>query len=244
MGAWPLDRERAVAYMIKAARECKSHTSWSHPDAGYEAALTGFVGATLADQRFTEILQGFVTPLVAPGRQNALAQTLIKLTAPGVPDLYQGSELWDLSLVDPDNRRPIDYELRRRLLADLADASPELVLARADDGLPKLWVVRQALGLRRRCPAPFQAGEGYTPISAQGPRADHLVGFVRGDAVATLVPRWPLRLAGDWAGSAVVLPAGRWRNQLTGEVLAGGRQAVAEVFARFPVALLAREEVQ
>src|SRR4029077_5886502 len=115
----------------------------------------------LADPRFRSDLEAFVAPLVEPGRINSLAQTLIKLTAPGVPDLYQGTELWTLTLVDPDNRAPVDYTLRRRLLDELEDATPEDIWRRIDEGLPKLWTIRQALGLRRG--GPELAGAGGRP---------------------------------------------------------------------------------
>jgi (1->4)-alpha-D-glucan 1-alpha-D-glucosylmutase len=182
-----------------------------------------------------------VAPLVEPGRINSLAQMLLKIASPGVPDFYQGTEIWDLSLVDPDNRRPVDYELRRSLLGELKQGmTPEEILARMDEGLPKLWVIRQGLHLRRRRPEPF--GGNYEPLRASGPRAEHAVAFARGGEVAVVVPRLPLRLNGDWQGTTLELPPGRWRNELTGEEIDGGLRRVAEILARFPVALLARSE--
>ena len=121
VGAWPIETDRIVAYMEKASREAKTHTSWTHPNPVYEDALRAFIQGILNHPPFTTDLEGFVKPLVEPGRINSLAQTLLKLTAPGVPDFYQGTELWDLSLVDPDNRRPVDYQKRRRLLAKMKD---------------------------------------------------------------------------------------------------------------------------
>jgi (1->4)-alpha-D-glucan 1-alpha-D-glucosylmutase len=250
VGAWPITPERAAQFMEKAAREAKVHTSWTRIDAEYEEALRAFVGAVLDDAEFTADLAAFVAPLVAPGRINSLAQTLLKLTAPGVPDFYQGSELWDLSLVDPDNRRPVDYDLRRRLLAELkagliaAGITVEEILARADEGLPKLWLIHQGLHLRRRRPAAFGADGGYEPLSASGPRADHAVAFVRGGEVAAITPRWPLRLAGDWKETTLELPPGRWRDELTGAEVAGGTCRIADLLARFPVALLVRAAVE
>ena len=149
--------------MQKAAREAKTHTSWTDPRPAYEDALSGFIADALADPRFLADLEAFVAPLVEPGRINSLAQTLVKLTAPGVPDLYQGTELWTLTLVDPDNRAPVDYGLRRRLLDELEDAAPEDVWRRIDEGLPKLWTIRQALGFRRRRPELFGPGPRYRP---------------------------------------------------------------------------------
>ena len=162
-----------------------------------------------------------MAPLVEPGRVNALAQTLLKLTAPGVPDLYQGTELWDLSLVDPDNRRPVDYELRRRLLSELEGATPEQLWARVEEGLPKLWLIRQALTWRRRQPELFGPQGDYQPLLAKGGRAAHVVAFARGNAVVTVVPRLVLGLNGDWGDTTLELPAGAWRNELTGDEVDG-----------------------
>src|SRR4029079_15391161 len=136
---WLLGASLAWAEMERVSLESKRETAWTRQDAAYEAALRGFVEGALADPGFTADLGAFVAPLVGPGRVVSLAQTLLKLTAPGVPDFYQGTEVWDLSLVDPDNRRPVDYALRRRLLAALAgDPSPEDVMSRMDEGLPKM----------------------------------------------------------------------------------------------------------
>jgi (1->4)-alpha-D-glucan 1-alpha-D-glucosylmutase len=239
VGAWPVSAERLTAYMEKATREAKTHTSWTRNNAEYEEALRGFVAAILADPGFIADLEGFVADLIGPGRVSSLAQTLLKLTAPGVPDFYQGTEIWDLSLVDPDNRRPVDYGLRRRLLAELKRGmTPEEILARMDEGLPKLWLIHQGLQLRRRLPDVFNGD--YAPLRVSGPRADHAVAFLRGGGVAAVAPRLPLRLGGDWRETALELPPGSWRNELTGEEVAGGSRPVAGLLARFPVALLAR----
>jgi (1->4)-alpha-D-glucan 1-alpha-D-glucosylmutase len=243
VGAWPLDTARAVAYMEKAAREAKAFTAWTRIDAAWEEALRNFVEAVLADSDFTCDLDAFVAPLVGPGRISSLAQTLIRCTATGVPDTYQGSELWDLSLVDPDNRRPVDYELRRRLLADLeAGLASKEVLARMDEGLPKLWVLHRALGLRRRRPEVFAEGD-YLPLAARGERAAHAVAFARGGRAVTVAPRLVIGLGGglkgDWKDTVLDLPPGAWTNELTGETVDGGEVRLAALLDRFPVALLA-----
>ncbi len=251
VGAWPLSAERAMAYMEKAAREAKAFTSWTRVDAAWEEALRGFIANVLADEVFTADLAAFVAPLIEPGRISSLAQTVIRLTAPGVPDTYQGSELWDLSLVDPDNRRPVDYDLRRRLLAELkAGLSPEEILARMDEGLPKLWVLHRALELRRRLPGAFGGGEAgrYEPLSVRGERAGHAVAFARGavggDTVVTVAPRLVIglggKLQGDWSDTTVDLPPGIWHNELTGERIEAGEIRLHDLLSRFPVALLSR----
>jgi (1->4)-alpha-D-glucan 1-alpha-D-glucosylmutase len=242
VGAWPIAPERVVAYMEKAAREAKAHTSWTDPRRAYEDALRGFILDTLTDHEFLADLERFVAAMTEPGRITSVAQTLIKLTAPGVPDLYQGTELWTLTLVDPDNRAPVDYGLRRRLLDELEDTTPEEVWRRIDEGLPKLWVIRQALGLRRRRPELFGARGDYRPLEARGARARHAVVFVRGDAAITIAPRLVLGLGGDWGDTSLELPAGRWRNEMTGDIVNGGTARLAALLRRFPVALLAKDE--
>jgi (1->4)-alpha-D-glucan 1-alpha-D-glucosylmutase len=243
VGAWPLSIERAVATMEKAAREAKAFTSWTRVDEGWEAALRRFVEGALADAEFTADLEAFVAPLIEPGRISSLAQTLLRLTAPGVPDTYQGTELWDLSLVDPDNRRPVDYALRRRLLADLKTGlTPEEILARMDEGLPKLWVLHRALELRRRLPGVFKGD--YRPLAVRGERAAHALAFARGGEVVAVAPRLVMglggRLKGDWQETVLDLPPGAWRNELTGEAIEGGEVRLGTLLDRFPVALLAR----
>ncbi|MBI4660756.1 MAG: malto-oligosyltrehalose synthase [Verrucomicrobia bacterium] len=241
-GAWPLPADRAFAYMEKASREAKQHTSWTEPNPAYDAALKQFVMAAFDDPEFTSEVQRFVESLIEPGRINSLAQTLLKLTAPGVPDIYQGTELWDLSLVDPDNRRPVDFEIRRRLLEALANLSAEQVWQRRDEGLPKLWLIQKTLAVRRRRPEPFGAGSSYEALAANGTKAAHVVAFIRGSEVIATAPRLVVGLAGDWANTTVELPEGEWRNQLTGEPVGGGTCRLADLLRRFPVALLARKE--
>lgn len=240
VGAWPLELERAVAYMEKASREAKVHTSWTNPVAEYDAALRVFVEAVLTDEEFLADLEGFVAPLVAAGRVNSLAQTLVKLTSPGVPDTYQGTELWDLSLVDPDNRRPVDFGLRRALLGEMEAMTPQEVCDRAEEGLPKMLVTARCLQLRRQRPELFGTGGAYEPLASTGARADHVVAFIRGGAAVTVVPRLVLGLGRDpdWGDTAVTIAERPWRNVLTGEDLAGGRVELSKLLASLPVALL------
>jgi (1->4)-alpha-D-glucan 1-alpha-D-glucosylmutase len=240
-GAWPIDVDRATAYLLKAAREAKAQTSWTSPNEAYEAALKGFVAGVLEDREFVGDLIEFVEPLIGPGRINSLSQVLLKLTAPGVPDIYQGNELWDLSLVDPDNRRPVDFRVRRKLLDDLNQRpTPEEIIRRTEEGLPKLWVTRQALHLRKRHPEWFGVDGVYRPIEVIGPNADHLVSFTRGEGSLTIAVRLPIKLGGDWGSTTIDIPEGSWTNILTGETVEGGPANLAAILARFPVALLER----
>jgi (1->4)-alpha-D-glucan 1-alpha-D-glucosylmutase len=242
VGAWPIDPGRAGAFMLKAAKEAKVHTSWIDPNAGYDDALSAFVTAVLGDRGFTADLEAFLAghAVVERGRVNSLAQTALMLTCPGVPDLYQGTEVWDLSLVDPDNRRPVDYASRRALLDGLSGAGPEAALARAGEGGPKLWLIHRVLSHRRRHPGAYGPGSGYAPLPVTGPRSAHAVAFTRGGGLAVLVPRLVQIPGEDWAGTAVGLPPGRWVSVLTGEQADGGETAVAGLLRRFPVAILGR----
>ena len=237
-------RERLAGWQLKALREGKERSDWNAPDTTYEGAAAGFLAALLDPGRsgeFLSALSAFVTRVAAAGAANSLAQLTLKLTAPGVPDIYQGTELWDLSLVDPDNRRPVDYARRRRLLAELERAKPAEIMARIDEGLPKLWLVRQTLHLRRRRPELFGPDGAYRPLAERGERAGHVVAFTRGERVVTVVPRLLMRLEGSWLDTTLELPAGRWHNELTGES-AHGTVQIADLLATFPVALLSRDD--
>jgi (1->4)-alpha-D-glucan 1-alpha-D-glucosylmutase len=194
----------------------------------------------LGDAELCADIAGFVAELAPASGRTSLAQTLLKLTTPGVPDLYQGTELWDLSLVDPDNRRPVDYSLRRKLLESVSENTPpEKILARADDGLPKLWLVHRALCLRQDRPEWFGPKASYKPLKVD---EDAGLAFQRGKNVVVVVPRLTYRHAARWNVLRAHLPAGKWRNLLTGETIEGGATALYDLFTRFPVALFIREE--
>ena len=241
VGAWPIDGERLKNYMQKAMREAKVRTSWVTNNAEYETAVNEYIDALLADREFVADLEGFVNRILLAGRVNSLAQTLWKCTAPGVPDMYQGGELWDLSLVDPDNRRPVDYALRSKLLKELKTLNAAAVMKRIDEGLPKLLVVHRALELRAQHPEWFGAEAEYTPLRPKGSKAEHVVAFARGERVITVTPRHIRKLGSDWADTSLTLPQGSWRNRFTDEVVAGGEVALSQLLAAFPVALLVRE---
>ena len=241
VGAWPLSPERATAWALKAVREAKRHTSWIEQKADYEQAVTAFVEAIMADRQFLASLEAFVRPLIEPGRVNALSQVLVKLTSPGVPDIYQGNELWDLSLVDPDNRRPVDFDMRRKLLAEITTLTTEQIMARSEEGLPKLWVTRQALHLRRDRPQWFGREGYYEPVTASGYRADCLVAFSRAGSCLTVAPLRVTKSLADWRDTSIPLTAGEWTNILTGERWALPAVPVGQLLARFPVALLVRQ---
>ena len=243
IGAWPIAFDRLAAYMEKAVREAKEQTSWTQRNREFEDALKSFIDSLCKSTAFIKAVGNFVDRTVRAGRLNSLSQTLLKCTAPGIPDTYQGSELWDLHLVDPDNRGAVDYDTRISLLAELeAEIAAENILQRMDTGLPKLWVLFCALNLRKRNPQWFGSRANYTPLVIEGRKADYCIGYLRADAVAAIAPRWSLKLGESWSGTTVELPAVRWKNLLTGDVLSGGRVAVQAVLKRFPVALLIKEE--
>jgi len=240
IGAWPLPRERCWQYMLKACREAKIRTSWHEPNTGYEENIRGFVDGVYQTPEFIESLEAFIAPLILPGRINSLAQTLIKMVAPGVPDFYQGSELWDLSLVDPDNRRPVDFELRGQLLDRCRSLSADDVALDWDSGLPKIWMTTRLLALRRRRPADFLRQSAYQPLVAQGAHIGNLLAFRRGENLIAVVPRFSMTVNGDWGDTLLPLPRGVWVNTFTDARLQGG-VSPKDLFGTFPVALLTRE---
>jgi (1->4)-alpha-D-glucan 1-alpha-D-glucosylmutase len=260
-----------VEYMLKAVREAKTHSSWINFDTEYEDALTAFVTRVLDitwRNPFVVDFRAFHERVAELAMVNGLAQTTVKLTAPGIPDFYQGCELWDLSLVDPDNRRPVDFELRRRHLDRLkerfgGDGSdhPAELLDHWQDGMVKMFVAWKILELRHRHRELFLDGS-YVPLETTGPHADHLCSFVRqheGRLVLVCVPRLTARLvdqpdvlpvgANVWGDTGVLLPSGcapeTWSNILTDEVVEttpaseSRREAPAAGLLRsFPAAVL------
>jgi len=243
IGAWPISKERVTAYMEKAAREAKQNTSWTQQNKEFEDALRQFIEQIFDSPSFFTELEAFVAQILLPGRINGLAQTLIKCTAPGIPDTYQGSELWDLRLVDPDNRGPVDYGLRRSMLSELqAGMTVEEILKRMDSGMPKLWLIHKAMRLRRDKPDWFDSNSSYSSLTVEGPRKEHLVAYLRGESVAVIAPRWNARLNGNFASTIVRLPDGRWNHLLTGENFDGGTLRAQQLFRLFPVGLLVRDE--
>ena len=255
-GAWPIGGDRVGDFVAKAVKEAKVHTSWTSPDPDYDSAVRNFTAAVLTDPVFIAGLERFVAghELIQRGRFSSLAQVTLLLTCPGVPDIYQGSEVWDLSLVDPDNRRPVDFAARERLLAALAQAPPEEALRRAGEGGPKLWLIHRILRHRHRHPGLYGPGSGYQPLPVAGARADHVVAFTRrrqslhrAGALAVVVPRLLARLGGTdwghgaWGDTAVCLPDGRWTDVLTGEPVDGGSTEVETLLRRFPVAVLGNQ---
>ncbi|HEX6358929.1 alpha-amylase family glycosyl hydrolase [Actinophytocola sp.] len=231
VGAWPISPQRLRDYLDKAAKEAKVRTTWVDHDDEFEAAIHAWPERVI-DELGDEI-GAFVERIRPAGWANSLGQKIVQLAGPGVPDVYQGTELWDLSLVDPDNRRPVDYALRQELLARLENGwLPDV----DDTGAAKLHVVRQVLRLRRDRPDLFT---GYRPLTAQGPAADHVVAFSRQPELVVVASRFSLSRKG-WADTMLPLPAGpgNWRDLLTG---AEPRQArLGDLLSRYPVALLLR----
>jgi (1->4)-alpha-D-glucan 1-alpha-D-glucosylmutase len=232
-GVWPVDgvitselRERLHAYTEKAIREAAVRTTWNEPDAEFEAAVHGWLDAVLQGPVADE-MTALVSRLDLHARSDALGQKLIALTAPGVPDIYQGTELWEDSLVDPDNRRPVDYAQRDEALKALRH--------------PKIRVVNAALKLRKQREATFSEG-AYTPVLANGPAAEHLVAFRRGDDVLTAATRLTVRLSETgWGDTSLTLPGGAWTDTIGGRRFSGAVLA-AELFTDLPVALLVRAD--
>ena len=269
VGAWPVSPEeqrafpeRLRSYILKAIREAKRHTSWINPNERYEAATLRFVDDILDRRRpFLQAFLPFQARIAELGIYNSLAQLLIKITAPGVPDFYQGTELWDLSLVDPDNRHPVDYERRRQVLRDVTEASPQMLLDARADGRIKMFVMARALAQRGTLRQVYDGGS-YVPLSIEGEHHSHVFAFARrhGNTVAvTCVPRLVAGLLGHqpgppvgeevWGGTRILLPWAmdrptRFRDALTGVQLEAHDDGDAAwldasaVFGEFPAALL------
>jgi (1->4)-alpha-D-glucan 1-alpha-D-glucosylmutase len=245
VAAHPIDADRAWAYMLKASREAKEATSWIEPNQTYEGDLERFVRGMVADPAVTEAIGSVVAAMTPYWQHLSLSQTLLKLTAPGVPDIYQGSELWDLRLVDPDNRTPVDYAVRRRLLGEVGARDDTAFMERLDEGAPKIALIARALSLRARSPDAFGPGSGYQRLPVSGPREHNAICFsrMRPDnraVTVTIAFRWPLLLDSDWVDTVVDLPGGDWRDVLTGRTTSGGQQRLAALLASAPVALLER----
>jgi len=237
IGAWPASRERLHAYAEKAAREAGNSTKWTAPHEEFEARMHQLVDSAFDDEHVVGILERVLDAVRQPGWSNSLSAKVIQLTAPGVPDVYQGSELWETSLVDPDNRRPVDFDERRLYLAAIdAGAHPPI----DESGAAKLLVTSRALRLRRDRPEMFSR---YAAIEAYGSGAKHVVAFDRGAAL-TLATRLPVGLgrAGGW-GDTTVIAAGRpVTDVFTGRIFEGGTLLLSEVLERYPVALLIPNE--
>jgi (1->4)-alpha-D-glucan 1-alpha-D-glucosylmutase len=238
-GSWPIGEERVVEYMGKAAREAKVYTSWRRPNEQYETALQGFIHGIFADSAFRQQCQEFAEQLASRAHVTSLAQTLLKLTSPGIPDIYQGSELWQLSLVDPDNRRPVDYEERMRLLEEAKHVGHAGVLEKMESGLPKLWLIWKTLLLRRDHPDLFTGT--YQPINGSGAKRDCVVAFIRNEGLITVVPRLVSKLSDGWADTTLRLPAGRWHDVLSGTRLHGNTVRLGDLLREVPVSLLVRD---
>ena len=238
VGAWPIERDRLIAYIEKAAREAKTHTSWITPNDEYESTLRGFAAAILEHEPFVDAFTRFHRRIAFHGFLNSLAQVVLKVFSPGVPDFYQGTELWDFSLVDPDNRRPVDYALRASLLHQRANA--RTLLRNWKDGRIKLFVTTRSLAVRaRRADAVYRAIDTGTP---------NAVTFMRGGDLLIVVPRLTTRLVkpphlplGDvWRDRAIDV-SGCWRNVFTEEVVEGETLPLRSLFASFPVGVWERE---
>ncbi|GAA4928153.1 malto-oligosyltrehalose synthase [Actinoplanes utahensis] len=236
VAAWPVSRERLQAYAQKAAREAGTGTSWLKPDEVFETALRQMIDKIYDDPALHREVADFAASITPPGWSNSLSQKLVQLTMPGVPDVYQGTELWDHSLVDPDNRRPVDFAQRRELLGRIDDGWLPPV---DETGAAKLLVTSRILRLRRQRPELFA---GYRPVYAEGRVPEHVVAFDRGGVVA-VATRLPVGLSrhGGWGDTALSLDGHSWTEVFTNTSYGGNRLTVAELLHTYPVALLVKE---
>ncbi|MEY2432693.1 MAG: (1-_4)-alpha-D-glucan 1-alpha-D-glucosylmutase, partial [Acidimicrobiaceae bacterium] len=238
-GAHPLPLDRAWTAIQKSLRESKRRTSWTRTNEPYEDATFRFLESVLNDASFVADLDQVVASLVDPGRINSLAQVALRLLSPGVPDTYQGCELWDSSLVDPDNRRAVDYGKRAAALSAIDGVKvAEVWSEHRDEGWPKLALLRACLQLRRRHLDAFGHDSTYVPLTVNGEDAHRVIAFERGRRVVAVVPRLPRRGLPDSA--VVTLPEGNWTNILTGD-RHSGEASFAKLSGAFPLAVLELE---
>ncbi|NMH96480.1 malto-oligosyltrehalose synthase [Pseudonocardia acidicola] len=238
VGAWPISADRLRGYLGKASKEAKLVTSHVEPVAEVDEAIAAWPDQVLGDADLVAEIEAFVARIAGPGWSNSLGQKLLQLAGPGVPDVYQGTELFEYSLVDPDNRRPVDFAGRQALLARLDDGwLPEIDA----DGAAKLLVTASATRLRRYRPELFT---GYRPVAAEGPAAGHAIAFARGSSLVAVATRLPVGLAtrGGWGDTVLPLPdaATDWHDVISGEAVDGAAPRLDRLLARYPVALLVR----
>jgi (1->4)-alpha-D-glucan 1-alpha-D-glucosylmutase len=225
--------------MEKAVREAKVHSSWFDPNDEFESALMNFIQKILEDENFIQALEKFVKPLIIPGRINSLAQLALKLTAPGVPDIYQGTELWDNSLTDPDNRRPVDYKQRMNKISKIEGKSCREILFNLEEGLPKLYLIQTLLKLRKKYPE-FNEPDSYKSLETLGAQSDYLIAFMRGENVIVAIPRLQYSLKNHWSSTRMILPEGQWLDIFSDAEYSSGSVKVKELVKDFPVAVLVR----
>jgi (1->4)-alpha-D-glucan 1-alpha-D-glucosylmutase len=251
LAAWPLKmqtpddafRQRIQSCFHKAQAEAKRNTTWTYPHKSWETATGSFIDAVLASPEFLKDFVPFAERIAARGMIYSLAQTVLKLTSPGVPDIYQGNELWDFSLVDPDNRRAVDYEARKALLANLDKRTPDDLLENWTDGAIKMKIIQSILTFRREFPQLFTLGQ-YEPLEVRGEHATQVIAFLRKHESSELLVVVPRRLGQveSWRDTRLPLRPSRWKNILTGAPLevAGEDVPLSEIFAEWPLAVLQR----
>lgn len=243
VAAHPISEQRLTTYLEKAIREAKLQTSWLSPNADYERGIAAFVRGVLGDAALLESIKKFVDRLLPVAFRSSLSETLIRLTACGVPDIYQGSESWDTRLTDPDNRGPVDFDELQRVLAFSQRASPEEAMARLEDGTAKMWLIHRVLAVRRQRPDWFGPDAEYEPIQARGAQAARIVAFQRGRRVVAVAPRlWSGLLEHGMGDTMIDLPAGSFRNVLDRDARCQGSLDLSLLLKKFPVALLVFED--
>lgn len=242
VAAHPIGEQRLATYLTKAMREAKLRTSWLDPNTPYEVSVLDFMKHVLADGELMASVAELVDEVLPIAWRSSLSQTLLKLTACGVPDIYQGSELWDTRLTDPDNRGPVDFGVRRQMLARAVRASVEEATSELASGLAKVWLIQRVLGLRRLKPDWFGPQAAHVALPAQGSQASRVVSFARGERVVVIAPRlWAELLQQGFGDTSVSLPNGAYRNLFDSDPRYSGRVELSELLRRFPVALLIAE---
>lgn len=221
VGAWPISLERTKNFMTKAVREAKVYSNWADPDKEYETILMNYIELLYADTEFMGMIEDFVETIKRPGFLNSIAQLILKLTAPGIPDIYQGNEFWDYSLTDPDNRRPVDFDKAKEAFKKMSRLEPETVMFDLERDLCKSFVIQKILDLRKRHHL-FNEPYNYKSIDITGEYNKYALAFMRGDKILIIVSSMSLKPGSQWKNTKVAFPEGRWKNIFTGKTLSGG----------------------
>jgi (1->4)-alpha-D-glucan 1-alpha-D-glucosylmutase len=242
IAAHPISEQRLLTYLEKAMREAKVRTSWLAQNPDYENAVRSFARGVLSDSALMTSVDEFVNRLLPVAWRSSLSETLIQLTACGVPDIYQGSELWDTRLTDPDNRQPVNFDELKSLLEVARRGSPEEALSRACEGIPKLWLIQRVLAARKQNPAWFGPNALHEALQVEGAHAQRVVAYQRGPQIVAIAPRlWGKILERGFGDTRILLPAGHFRNVLDPDARYAKNVDLERLLSRFPVALLVAE---
>lgn len=239
IGCWPISIERISQYMEKAAREAKINTNWFNPNLEFESGLKTFIRNVMNDSDFTKSLTEFLKLISVSSETNSLSQLTLKLTAPGIPDIYQGSEIWNNSLTDPDNRRQVNYNQIIEYFSELNTMNYKEILYSGKDGMIKQFLIKNILNTRKNYSV-FNEPDSFKPVKVTGSAKENVIAFLRGLDVMVIVPRLTLKLNDKWGSTKINLPEGKWQDIFTDKIYKAGSNKIRDLVNSFPVSILIR----